>query len=149
MQNKHIKILIKTDRDSDGYPPVEFESIWAIKQDGKKGIIDNLPFYIYDLSFKDTVSYRIFNEELYFDKLLIESTYSLIRIFCKNEELMEGVKSDLEILECKWEYSNSLSLASVAIPEIISLKKIEMIISKYKEFDFIESEVACNRQQKV
>ena len=59
---------------------------------------------------------------------------------------MEKLKLELELQKCKWEYSNTFSLASIAIPKDVFLKDVEIVISKYKNYDFIEYEIACNRE---
>ena len=145
-ENNHIKILFKLKKDSDGYPPVDWESIWATQINYNNCIINNLPFYIYDLSFGDTISFNKLNDEFYFDKLINKSSYSLIRVYCKNKDVMEKLKLELELQKCKWEYSNTFSLASIAIPKDVFLKDVEIVISKYKNYDFIEYEIACNRE---
>ena len=145
-ENKNIKILFKLEKDSDGYPPVDWESLWAKQLDNNNCIIDNLPFYIYDLSFGDIISFSKVNDDFHFDKLIEKSFYSLIRVYCKNKDIMEKLKLELELKNCKWEYSNTFSLASIAIPKVILLNEIEIIISKYKNLDNIEYEIGCNRE---
>jgi len=146
MENNRIKIIFKLEKDAEGYPPVDWETLWGIILSDNNCIVDNMPFYIYDLSFGDTISFKKVDDEFYFDKLINKSSYSLIRVFCKNKNVMEKLKLELEAHNCKWEYSNTFSLASIAIPKDIILKDIEKIISKHKEFEFIEYEIACNRE---
>lgn len=49
------KILFYLDRDQDGYPPVDVESLWASSRD--EGYeLDNIPFYAKGVALGDIVS---------------------------------------------------------------------------------------------
>lgn len=40
-----VKVAIPVRRNSDGFPPLEFEWIWAIKRSETTAEIDNVPFF--------------------------------------------------------------------------------------------------------
>jgi hypothetical protein len=55
MHSMAVKILFYLERDEDGYPPVEVESMWAMeREDGYE--LDNIPFYAKGVALGDVVA---------------------------------------------------------------------------------------------
>jgi hypothetical protein len=52
------KVVIALTRDADGYPPVEWEEMWAENVDGHLYRIESIPFYAPLLSYQDIVYVR-------------------------------------------------------------------------------------------
>jgi hypothetical protein len=50
--NTHIKVLVHTP-SQDGYPPEEWEGLWAAPFGAEHFKIDNIPFYAKNLSCDD------------------------------------------------------------------------------------------------
>ena len=126
-----VKIIFPLERDEDGYPPFTEESLWVKKCEGGY-LIDNVPFFVYDISLDDVVSVKKKKGQLYFHQLLHKSTNSTIRIFCKDHFLMEKVRQRLEEKGCYWEYSNTKSYSSVNIPIEVAEEVIEFLDNEEK-----------------
>jgi hypothetical protein len=134
-------------RDEDGYPPFSVESLWGIETVSGTYRIDNLPFYVYDISLGDEVSVYMEKKELIFDCLLKKSSNSTIRIFSKNENLLIELKKKLEDSGCTWEFSNTKSLSSINIPNTVEIKTVENIIKEFSNVDdTLDYETSCVRQ---
>ncbi len=123
------KIIFLLERDEDGYPPFSEESLWGQKCEGGY-IIDNVPFFVYDISLEDVVSVKKQKGKLFFHQHLHKSTNSTIRIFCKNHSLMEKTRQRLVDLGCYWEYSNTKSYSSVNIPLDVAEEVIAFLDSE-------------------
>jgi hypothetical protein len=54
-RSDHVKILFRIERDEDGYPPEDAESVWAVPVEGGYQI-DNVPFFVRDIALGDIVS---------------------------------------------------------------------------------------------
>ncbi|MBP5133264.1 DUF4265 domain-containing protein, partial [Pseudomonas protegens] len=44
------KIIFKLTVDADGYPPVEYESMWGVQRGADVYQLDNTPYYLYGVS---------------------------------------------------------------------------------------------------
>lgn len=135
-----VKIIFPLERDEDGYPPFPEESLWGKKCDGGY-LIDNVLFFVYDISLDDVVSVKKKKGQLYFHQLLHKSTNSTIRIFCKDHALMEKVRKSLAEKGCYWEYSNIKSYSSVNIP----IEVAEEIIAILDNEENLSYEVSSQR----
>ena len=58
------KIIFKLTHDADGYPPVEYESLWGIQRGAGVYELDNTPYYLYGVSKGDWVLTRAEAQEL-------------------------------------------------------------------------------------
>lgn len=135
-----VKIIFPLERDEEGYPPFPEESLWGKKCEGGY-LIDNVPFFIYDISLDDVVSVKKKEGQLYFHQLLYKSTNSTIRIFSKDHALMEKVRQSLAEKGCYWEYSNIKSYSSVNIP----IEVAEEIIAILDNEENLSYEVSSQR----
>ncbi len=52
------KILFRLQRDEVGYPPTDWESLWATPLGSNQFEIDNVPFYIRGISSGDVILAR-------------------------------------------------------------------------------------------
>jgi hypothetical protein len=146
-RSKYKRIHFPLVRDEDGYPPFSVESLWGIETVSGTYRIDNLPFYVYEISLGDEVSAYMKEKELIFNCLLKKSSNSTIRIFSKNENLLIELKNKLENLGCTWEFSNTKSLSSINIPNTVEIKAVENIIKEFSNVDdTLDYETSCVRQ---
>src|SRR5689334_8299153 len=79
-----------TQKDTDGWPPVDVESVWAKPLGERRFVICNVPFYVRDIAFNDVVEAapRPSSDSLYdFIRVISRgghSTYRIIR--CAKDE---------------------------------------------------------------
>jgi hypothetical protein len=55
-EKKHFKIAFPLDRDEDGYPPDDVETLWGWETKPGLYCIDNIPFFVKGISPGDVVS---------------------------------------------------------------------------------------------
>lgn len=137
---KKVKIIFPLEKDEVGYPPFSEESMWG-KFCQNNCTIENIPFFVYNISLQDIVSVKKKNDRLFFDKLIHESTNSTIRIYCKNPILVSQTRIKLMEMGCKWEFSNLKSLSAINVP----LEVGNDVISLLNEEDGLSYEIACKR----
>lgn len=144
--HQRAKVNFLLEQDEDGYPPFSIEEVWAIRKEDNIYVIDNIPFYIYELSLYDEISVKQRQGKLYFNSLIMKSQNSTIRIYCKNEVTINRLREVLIKLGCKWEFSNLKSLSAINIPSKVLLSEIEQIINLIKKEDkSLDFEISSNR----
>jgi hypothetical protein len=127
MEN-YQKIYFKLQQDEDGYPPNDWESLWAIELEPGKFQIDNIPFFVHNISFGDVVSAFIQGDKLCFRGLLEPSAHSVIRIIVFDTSEVESLRSSLRNMGCSSELSHISQLFTVDIPPSVSIKSIRELL---------------------
>lgn len=86
LRKKLMKILVRLRIDSDDYPPVSYESLWATLNPDDTCTIDNTPYYVYGLSKGDSVSVKFEDGERYADTITSKGGHSTLRVFSSNQD---------------------------------------------------------------
>tara|TARA_B100001179_G_C18462510_1_gene347799 strand:+ start:324 stop:743 length:420 start_codon:yes stop_codon:yes gene_type:complete len=107
-----VKIIFKLERDSDGYPPEDWEGIWATPTSSGAFRLDNIPFYATGVSDGDLVSAEEHNGELVFKELVEASDNCTVRVIIYDLENAAEIRSKLGQLGC--------SIEGVGIPGLIA-----------------------------
>jgi len=130
----NVKILFKLENNEDNYPPFSEEIVWAFEVDKAKGLyrIDNTPFYIYGISFGDTIKAVMQSKQLYFKEIIEKSGNSTIRIYCKDIIATNKIQEKIKKLGASFEGSNIASLFAVNIPKNIDFNSIISYLEKNK-----------------
>lgn len=113
---KHQKILVHT-KAEDGYPPEEWEGLWAIPMGGGRFKIDNIPFYAKNLSCDDIVEASREGDEYVFRRVINPSENSTIRVVIYDLADESGVRHDLTALGCSIEGTGTPGLIAVNVPK--------------------------------
>ena len=108
--------MFKLEQDAHGYPPNNWESLWAAKTDEGNYRIDNIPFYVRGISCGDIVSVEEVDGELFFKGLVEESGHSLFRLVIFDSATIPQIRSELEGLSCETEASHIEGFISVDCP---------------------------------
>jgi hypothetical protein len=83
-----VKIAFELQQDEDGYPPDEYETLWAVALKEKSLYrLDNIPLYVKGVSSEDVVLAEPKNGRLEFVRLVQPSTNSVYRVFVKAAQL--------------------------------------------------------------
>jgi hypothetical protein len=122
--DKRVKILFHLERDSDDYPPVDWEHVWAFDCGNGEFEIDNIPFFAKDISVGDIVSAHIKNTDLIFEEMIKKSENSTIRVIMLKIAYKDVIRQKLSDLGCETEASHLPSLFSVDIPKEIPYKPV-------------------------
>lgn len=144
MKNK-IKIIFELIVDENGYPPFGSEVLWGTKTGHKdQYVIDNIPFYTSMVSLGDVVVVKKQDSFFAFEKVILTSGNSTIRVYCTNDSLLSDLKKRLTDRGCSLEVSNINSLISVNIPPSVDINAIVDLIQLFKKKDSdIEYEDGC------
>src|ERR1041385_3570598 len=97
---KPQKIRFLLEHQGDGFPPVSEEYVWAIPTGHGSYIVDNVPFFVRDISLGDEITARNHHGELLFEKLLRLSKNSTIRLFVHDRSNESIVRKELEEFGC-------------------------------------------------
>lgn len=112
-----VKVFFELDQDEDGYPPCAVESVWAEKVGEDRFKIDNIPFYIRDLSIGDVV-YAPKTSDGYplFQKLLKRSENSTVRVLLLDESYRWLLLETINKYGCEYEVGSPNILVAVNVP---------------------------------
>ncbi len=146
-EKKYEKILFRLERGSDGYPPDDWESLWAFET--QKGIycIDNIPFFIRGISSGDIISVIIKNNELFFKQVEKFSDHSVIRVIVFKETETENLRKKLNDVGCESEKSHLEGLIAVDVPPQVSYQKVISFLQKGEDAGKWEYEEASIRHE--
>ena len=121
--NQHVKIFFNLEQIDD-WPPCAMESMWAIHLDDDLYQLDNTPFYITGVSYKDIIV-ATQNKEglLFFRSLFKESGHSTIRIYLSNKINTSLLEEGIFDLCCSFEKYNDQFFA-IDVPPESDIKKV-------------------------
>ena len=145
MTNKHEKILFKLVQDEDGYPPNDYESLWALPSENSNYEIDNIPFFVQGISCGDLVEADKVNDELWFRSVVKKSSNSTLRIICFDITKVAEVRKHLSSLGCSSELSHIEGLFAVDVPESCDYSTIQKYLDQKEQEDILEYEEASIR----
>jgi len=125
---KQAKVHFRLEKDADGYPPAEVESVWADDLGNGKYRIENTPFYFYNISWQDVVSAEERDGELWYMSTVLPSDHSTVRIFffdkCSEEQRAEALRF-LNENGCTYEgYAKDYPLFAVDVPAEVDYAKV-------------------------
>lgn len=145
MSSSHRKILFKLEIDEDGYPPEDYESLWAEDLGNGTYMIDNVPFYVPKISWKDIVSADFENNELCFRGLSKASKHSTIRVIIYEESTTLRLRDQLEKLGCSSELSHVPNFIAVDIPPEVNFAKVRIFLDEGESNELWEYEESALR----
>jgi hypothetical protein len=134
------KVVIALTRDADGYPPVEWEEMWAENVDGHLYRIESIPFYAPLLSYQDIVYVREEGADLVIESVAEYGGHSTIRIVCYTDALVSPIREGLKEIGCMSELSNVSNFFSVDVPPNVSLDRVFNFLAAFSsDIDVDES----------
>ena len=113
---EHRRISFRLEKDEDGYPPSDYERLWATPLPNGNYRIDNIPFFVMGISADDEVSVESEGEELFFKDLVKPSGISTFRVIPSDQSVSENVRADIMALGGKSEYNREVGVIAVEIP---------------------------------
>ncbi len=145
--NRDVKIHFRLEQDDDGYPPVEVESIWAIKGTVENEfVLDNIPFFIRTATVGDTIVALPDDQgNLWFLRTIRKSPNSLVRVVFFQPSAMEEIGAYLVGLGCDVEYFGSHNLLAASIPSSASFTEVQRYLAQESAKGIIDYEEAIIR----
>jgi hypothetical protein len=127
---RKVKVVFRLERDKDGYPPVDQESVWAYDLGNDEYEIGNIPFYAPLVSLGDVVSAHVYNGELFAESWIRGSGNSTVRvILLQDDKDMEPLRAELKALGCSSERSSARYVA-VNVPPEVSFRAVQTILKR-------------------
>jgi hypothetical protein len=123
-ERKHEKILFRLKKDADGYPPDDWESVWAYEVEPGLYSIDNVPFFARGVSWGDVVSVDRKDDELHFKEVVRPSDHSVLRVIVHDKSKVGEMHDKLKEMNCDTEQSHLPSLLTVDCPPTAELRKV-------------------------
>jgi Domain of unknown function (DUF4265) len=111
-----VKILFRLQKDEDGYPPAEIESLWSDRLDNDTYALDNIPVYLRGISEKDIVGGINVEGEIFYSHFIEASEYSTYRIMLNDSGDDREISQRLISMGCSIERSNIPRLIAVSVP---------------------------------
>jgi uncharacterized protein DUF4265 len=111
-----VKVIFELEQDENGYPPAETEFLWCIPTERGTYIVDNLPFFVREISLGDEIAATRIGKTLQFSRVVHQSKNSTIRVLLKNTAMIQEIRDKLDALGCGTELMDKLSLLSVTMP---------------------------------
>lgn len=142
-----VKVHFHLAQDEEGYPPVAVESLWA--EPGTKPdeyVIDNVPFFVRDVTVGDTVQVRKEDGHRWFESLVSRSQNSLVRVVFFDRTCVDTVSEQLVALGCSTEYLREHNLMAVSIPITVALTDIQTYLQSEASAGRIDFEEPILRQ---
>jgi hypothetical protein len=147
-RKEYKKIAFYLEQDDEGYPPCNVETLWVTEIEPGLYRIDNIPFYVQGISFKDIVSVEEVEDEIYFKQLVTPSGHSVLHVVVFDESKIDVLLKTLKHMSCDIEQSNIPILFSVDIPESIDIQPIIDFLQQGQDSGFWEYSEASLRHQK-
>ncbi len=137
------KLVFKLKIDEDGYPPVGFEALWAIKLNDGLYKIDNIPMYVCDISKGDFLSAEYASGEWSPVSVKRRGGHTTLRIFIENQHNRNEVIENLKAMGASVNLNLNMSLFAIDIPPNSSFLKIDEYLENICNNETIAYEDAC------
>jgi hypothetical protein len=132
MNKRDQKVMVQLEQDEYGYPPFSFESLWVLPTERpREFVVDNIPFYAYDISLGDKILTHEKDGEHHFVKVLGKADNSTLRVYCPDAACGVTIQEKLAQAGCHSEKSNLESLFAVNVPAHVSLDSVIKIIEEH------------------
>lgn len=143
---EQCKVVFELEPDEGGYPPVGSEKLWAERVGPSNYRINNIPFFVRDISPDDIVEATEIDGELIFRKVTSPSMSSVLRVLGYDQDRLAELRKTLPTMGCSVEGDYVASLIAVEIPSSTSLKLILDLLREGETRGWWEFEEASLRQ---
>lgn len=140
-----IKIIFPLEKDDDGYPPVEYESVWGEKVRGMIYKIDSIPFFTYEVALGDEIAVHRRDSEYRYLESVRSSSNSLLRVVCFKDTNQAEIRAALSSIGCDSEWLEQFRIISVNIPDATTIDVVRETLDSFEEQGLLEYEVAIVR----
>ena len=138
-----VKVVVKLEKDEEDYPPVDYESLWALPVGEGLFQIDDVPFFARGIAYGDIASATVEQQELRFREVVRPSGHSTLRLIIYDEKDTPSVKELLNNMGCSIEQSHIPGLISVDVPPSVSLVELRKNLDEGEAQERWGYEEAC------
>ena len=125
MNHDLVKVLFRLERDADGYPPADSESIWARPLGGGEYALDNIPFFVKGVSCGDVVRVAVSDGERWVAEVVRYCGHGTVRVLAADAADVPALREELQALGCGSELSHISKLIAVDIPPDIPYDSVQ------------------------
>lgn len=136
----NAKVFFRLERDEDDYPPVDWESLWAVPLGEGRYRLDNVPFYAKGVSSGDTVMAVSEGGQLVVKRLVEAGGHSTVRVIVYEEAMTSEIREKLQAIGCSTELSNIASFFSVDIPADVEYEAVVALLQDFSDAGKIDYE---------
>lgn len=146
-EKQERKVIFRLEKDEDDYPPNDYEGLWATPVENGHYSVDNIPFFVRDISPGDIISIKDEEGKLFFDSVVAASTSSVIRVIVYDEGNVPMLRDSLHNLGCETEQSHIANLISVEIGQEVDFDTVTHFLNEGENRDEWEYETASIRHE--
>ena len=125
---------------------IEAEWMWAKPMGGNAFEVDNSPFHLYGISWRDVVSITLSDDTLCFEKILSKSGHRTLRARLPSEADHASflcLWPDLKTLGCSFEGSNlERPLYAIDVPPGVDIASVTDYLAQWERQGLLEYEEA-------
>jgi hypothetical protein len=133
--------------DESAFTPAAGEDLWCQPVTDNLFIVDNIPFFVRDVSLEDEIMAERRDGTLTFVSVVKPSRNSTIHIFVKQAEIKQQIKEKLESMSCGVEVMERLPLFAVSMPATAPTEEIFQYLDQCDEDGLIGFEESSVRYQ--
>lgn len=148
-ENRLVKVFVKLEKDEEGYPPVDWEELWAASLGDCRYRIDNIPFYAVGISSGDSVIAASRDNKLVVTEVVGTEGHSTVRVVVHDKSMTEHIRGELKIAGCATELSNVPGFFSVDVPPQVDYPAIARLLRGYEEQERIGYEESALRHDET
>ncbi len=139
MENDNLVKIFFEWKDEDG--TLRSESMWAEGLDRDSFRLDNVPFFMYGISYNDILNTVIKENSFFFNKIIKRGGHSTLRAYFlnKNKDQQERIVENISTLGATIERASEPHVA-IDIPSSIKLEPIIDLLKKAESEGVLEYE---------
>lgn len=124
MEPDQAKVLFRLEKDEDGYPAEDVESLWGLRRaDGIE--LDNIPFFAKGVALGDVVMVRVAPDgALEFESVVRRGGHSTYRILILKKHPHDPKHTMDELIDLGLTVEEDAGLLAVDVPPEVSLERI-------------------------
>jgi hypothetical protein len=154
MRKKHVprkgrraKVYFELRHEMETYSPAKTEFLWCVPTGRGTYIVDNIPFFVRDVSLNDEISANSVRNRLVFSKVVRESTNSTVRVLMNDndEKSTNRVREMLDDFGCGTELMAELGLLAVSMPQTARIAEALSFLDKEAELNVLGIEESAVR----
>jgi hypothetical protein len=146
MNDDHVKINFRLERDNDDYPPQDIESMWAVPVGSDTYRLDNVPFFVRGVSSADIVRAKQEDGVLFFASLVEAGGHSTVRVLFWDRNETQAVRDELRAMGCSSEGTHIPGLVAVDIPPSVRYADVRDFLMAGEQNQRWEFEEGCVAQ---
>ncbi len=127
---KAVRVSFRLLVDEDGYPPADWENLWAQPLGNDRYQLDNTPFFAVGVSLGDVVHAIDDGNRRVFHALSAPSGHSTLRVVIGDPSTLIPLRTRLAELGCASELSHIPNLIAIDVPPASSLAAVRAYLDE-------------------